>query len=39
MLFGSGPMDGVIVGSGALGYAPNPPFVVAEQRFVHWAGR
>jgi NitT/TauT family transport system permease protein len=39
MLFESGLMYGVIFIAGALGYGLNLLFLVAEKRFVHWAGR
>lgn len=39
MLFESGLMYGVIFVAGALGYGLNLLFLVAEKRFVHWAGR
>jgi ABC-type nitrate/sulfonate/bicarbonate transport system permease component len=39
MLFESGLMYGVIFVAGALGYALNLLFLLAEKRFVHWAGR
>jgi NitT/TauT family transport system permease protein len=39
MLFESGLMYGVIFVAGALGYGLNLLFLLAEKRFVHWAGR
>jgi NitT/TauT family transport system permease protein len=39
MLFESGLMYGVIFIAGALGYGLNLLFLLAEKRFVHWAGR
>jgi NitT/TauT family transport system permease protein len=39
MLFESGLMYGAIFVAGALGYALNLAFLLAEKRFVHWAGR
>lgn len=38
-LFESGLMYGVIFLAGALGYLLNLAFLLAEKRFVHWAGR
>ncbi len=38
-LFESGLMYGVIFLAGALGYLLNLLFLLAEKRFVHWAGR
>ena len=38
-LFESGLMYGVIFVAGALGYLLNLAFLLAEKRFVHWAGR
>jgi ABC-type nitrate/sulfonate/bicarbonate transport system permease component len=38
-LFESGLMYGVIFVAGALGYAFNLLFLLAEKRFVHWAGK
>lgn len=39
MLFESGLMYGTIFLAGALGYALNLLFLVAEKRFVHWSGK
>ncbi|WP_270934682.1 ABC transporter permease [Falsiroseomonas oryzae] len=39
MLFESGLMYGAIFVAGALGYGLNLLFLMAEKRFVHWAGR
>jgi NitT/TauT family transport system permease protein len=39
MLFESGQMYGAIFLAGALGYGLNLFFLLAEKRFVHWAGR
>lgn len=38
-LFESGLMYGVIFTAGALGYLLNLAFLLAEKRFVHWAGK
>jgi len=38
-LFESGLMYGVIFVAGALGYLLNLAFLLAEKRFIHWAGR
>ncbi|MBP0491486.1 ABC transporter permease [Roseomonas indoligenes] len=39
MLFESGLMYGAIFVAGALGYALNLLFLLAEKRFVHWSGK
>jgi len=39
MLFESGLMYGTIFLAGALGYGLNLLFLLAEKRFVHWAGK
>lgn len=39
MLFESGLMYGTIFLAGALGYALNLLFLLAEKRFVHWSGK